>query len=164
MNYWKLFLPIPIAILIALSTIPFESQYRGYNIVIGIIVKCGLLIYYLRLSNSGTPLINSLTAIIIIMLAGEYYIFTKAGQLVFVFANIALGITYLLRQKLKNKKDKLAGVKTGAIFLFALINIISVFELTWVTLMFFGYTILTGVYFYDRLVKLGELKMTVNKT
>ncbi len=158
MKYWKLLIPIPIAIMLTVFAIPFEHQ--NYYPLVGDIVKGGLLIYYLRLDNSNTPLINSLTTIVLVMMLGEYLLFherSMSGQVLFVIANMSLGLTYFFRQRLKAAKDRLAGLKTLAVFVYSLMNILYSFEIMSVMPIIIGVIFLYGVYFYDRVLRIEKV-------
>ena len=155
MNYLKLFIPIPIAVIIQILS---ENYFDGPNKVIAIIVKAGVFIYYLRLGNQGTPLINTLTLILLSMAVGEYLLITNTtfGQIILAISDIALGLTYFFRQKLKNKKDKLVKLKTTAVFIFVLTNLLSVDGSMSLIPLAIATLFLTFVYFYDRLVTVTD--------
>ena len=122
--------------------------------------KAGLFIYYLRLNNTGTPLINTLTVILITMAFGEYLlsINTTLGQIIFIISDIAFGLLFFLRQKLKETKDKLSKLKITAVSLFVLANIATFDQTTGLSLVAIGLLFITSVYFYDRLVTIADSK------
>ena len=163
MNYLKLFIPIALAILVAVLS---ENYFIEHTEMVAIILKAGMLIYYLRLGSTGTPLINTLTIILVIMAIGEYLLQTSMsiGQIILVISDLALGLIYVIRQKLKGGKDKLSKLKITAVFIFVLTNPLSadrsmnLFPLSIATL------ILAFVYFYDRLTAIADLKNVARRT
>lgn len=154
MKYIKLFVPLLISIItIILTGVYFEEQDGSSEIIIFIILKAGLLIYYLRLGNAGTTLINTLTLLLVSTAIGEYFLSTNAtvGQIILIISYLAFGLIYFFRQKLKDKKDKLIKFKTTAVFIFVLTNILSVDSSMSRIPLGIGTIFLTFVYFYDRL-------------
>jgi hypothetical protein len=162
MNYLKLFLPIPFAILlIVLTFLTFENQSdKVYVLICGILVKGGVLIYYLRIGNDKTPMINTLTVILLGMLTGEYLFNNEltGGQILFIITNIAFVIVYLIRQTLKDKKDKLASLKSIAVLVYGVTNIIYINGAMNMIPILIGNLLLTSVYLYDRLLKIDGLR------
>jgi hypothetical protein len=162
MNYIKFLAPIPIAVILTVLTfVLFENQPNdNYILIPGTLVKGGLLIYYLRIGNEKTPLINTLTVILLCMLTGEYLFNNEftGGQLIFIVSNIALIVIYLIRQKLKDKKDRLSGLKSVAVMFYSLTNILYINKVMDVLPLIIGTLILVSVYFYDRLLTIEEVK------
>lgn len=160
MHYLKLIIPIPIATAITLLTIPMAVSNNNLNLIIASSVKAGLLIYYLRLDNSGTPLIKTLTVLLIVMAVGEFLfsINVVPGRLLLITSSLLLGLTYFFRQKLKGKTDKLAGIKSIAVFTYGIANIIYGFGFIHLAVLLVGQLSLAGVYLYDRLTRIVALK------
>jgi hypothetical protein len=156
MNYIKLLLPIGVAILLTILASFFEGQSSGVPLTIGIIIKGGIVISYLRLNNSRTPFINSLTGILFTMMIGEYLINTGiviVGISIFIAANLGFIILYFLRHVMKLKKDKLMAIKTLAVAIYCLGNILCIFDVMGLAPLITGTMFISGVYFYDRLIK-----------
>jgi hypothetical protein len=159
MKYFKLFLPFTIYFLILIVwEIYFQNQPDP---TVVIILKFGLLIFYLRLDNSRTLLINTLTLILILMGFGEYLLLSDSstlGQIIFSISSIAFGLFYFFRQKLKETKDKLSKLKIAAVSIFVLTNILRVGMDASMVLVGIGALFLASVYFYDRLVTIADSK------
>ena len=157
MKYLKLFIPIPITILIDILSL---YHFEGPNPYVAIVLKTGLFIYYLRLDNARTPLINTLTLILLSMGLGEYFlqINTTVGQIILTCSVIAFGIVYAIRQRLKDKKDKLIKLKITAVFVFVLTNIMAVDKTVGLIPVVIGTLFIMAVYFYDRLVTIAGSK------
>lgn len=157
MKYLKLFIPIPITILIDILS---ENYFEGPNPYVAVVLKAGLFIYYLRLDNTRTPLINTLTLILLSMGLGEYFLQTNTtvGQIILVCSVIAFGIVYAIRQRLKDKKDKLIKLKITAVFVFVLTNITAVELQASLVPVVIGTLFIMAVYFYDRLVTISDSK------
>jgi hypothetical protein len=157
MKYLKLFLPIPLVFLL----IFISEQYVGNVLPVGVyFIKAGLFIYYLRLDNAGTPLINTLTVILLSIALGEYLLTVNItlGQIIFSISSIAFGLLYFLRQELKEAKDKLSKLKIAAVSIFVLTNILRVGLDANMVLVATGALFITSVYFYDRLVTIADSK------
>ena len=151
MKYLKFFLPIPLVFLL----IFLSEQYMRDTLHIGVyFFKTGLFIYYLRLDNSGTPLINTLTVVLLSMALGEYLlsINTTLGQVIFIISDIAFGLLYFFRQKFKDSKDKLSKLKIATVSIFVLTNIPTLGQNESMVLAAIGLFFLTSVYIYDRLI------------
>lgn len=153
LTYLKLFLPILILVLFFLAS---EIFFIGFNPTVAVVCKTVLLIYYLRLDNFRTPLINVLTIIVLCMSISEYLIQfdAKMGQILFVVSNMALAVVYAIRQRLKDKKDIRMKLKMTAVFLFALINITSLGYSNLSIPVAIGWLLLIVVYFYDRVARI----------
>src|SRR5690242_10135622 len=122
MNYIKLFLPLLIVVLFFIAS---EIFFIAYNPALFAIIKTALLIYYLRLDNSGTPLINALSATLLCMGVSEYLLqfSTTMGEILFVLVNLVFAVTYAIRQRLKADRDNRIKLKMTVVFLFTLTNI-----------------------------------------
>ena len=157
MNYLKLFLPILIVVLFFLAS---EIFFIGYNPVLFVILKTTLLIYYLRLDNSGTPLINALTATLLCLGVSEYLLplSPTMGEILFVLVNIVFAVVFAIRQRLKENRDKRMKLKMTVVFLFALTNITALGYSKMVIPVVIGFLLLTFVYFYDRLIRIRDAK------
>jgi hypothetical protein len=161
MNYIKLLLPIGVAILLTILASFFEGQSSSIPLILGIITKAGVLIYYLRLNNSRTPFINSLTGILFTMMMGEYFFNTRIviiGTAIYIAANLGFLILYFLRHVMKLKKDKLMAIKNLAVAIYCLGNILYIVDVMGLAPLIIGTMFISGVYFYDRLIKESELK------
>ena len=161
MKYIKLFVPLLIAILtIILTGIYFDRQVDSSVVIIFIILKVLLFIYYLRLGNAGTTLINTLTLLLVSTAIGEYLLTINAtvGQIVLITSYLAFGLIYFFRQKLKDKKDKLIKLKMAAVFIFVLTSILSVDSSMSRIPLGIGTILLVFVYFYDRLIAISDSK------
>jgi hypothetical protein len=161
MNYLKFLIPIAIAILLTLlaSTIPEEN--RDIQLILGIVIKGGLLICYLRLNNAESPFINTLTAILVAMMTGEYLFNTGVitiGQIIFIGANTGFAVMYFLRQIMKDKKDKLRTMKILGVCVYCFGNILYITDVMGMVPLVIGSVFLGGVYFYDRLLMVSEQK------
>ena len=150
MKYLRLFVPIPIAIL---AIILSANYFEGPNKIISIVLKGGLLIYYLRLGNAGTPLINTLTVVLVSMAVGEYLLWTNIiiAQVILIISSLALGLLYFFRQIINDARGKLVKLKMVAVSIFGLVNILSLYSSMNLVPMGIGTLFLTFVYFYDRL-------------
>jgi hypothetical protein len=161
MNYSKLLLPAAFMILLTTIVALFDWPDLHAQLTLGIFLKAGLLIYYLRVNNSGTPFINTLTSIMILVMAGEYLIntgFVTTGNIIYVVANIGFAVMYFLRHVMKDKRDKLMTIKVLATCCYCLANILHINDDTELTVLLIGHLVLGGVYFYDRLLAISESK------
>jgi hypothetical protein len=151
MDFAKLFALIPFAIILVLVSPYLQNYFTNYSGAVGPVIKVGMMIYYLRLSNNGTPLINTLTLFLVVAGAGEYLIIKNfdLGLTLMGAANIAFAITFLFRQKLKTLKDKNSKLKTATVFIYAL-SIILYLTLSIFPALIVGILALALVYFYDR--------------
>lgn len=153
MKYFKFFLPL---IIYFLFLILWETYFQmPPDPTVRPILKFGLLISYLRLGNSRTPLINTLTLTLIIMGLGEYLLLSDSstlGQIISIISCIAFGLLYFFRQKLKDNKDNLSKLKIAAVSIFVLTNIPIVEQKESMILAAIGLFFLTSVYIYDRLI------------
>lgn len=157
MNYIKLFLPLLIVVLFFVAS---EIFFIGYNPALFAIIKTTLLIYYLRLDNSGTPLINALSATLLCMGVSEYLLqfSTTKGEVLFVLVNLVFAVTYAIRQRLKADRDNRIKLKMTVVFLFTLTNITALGHSGFLIPVATGSLLLTVVYFYDRLVRIASSK------
>ena len=150
-----------LGILISLiPTLLFEDD-RDIQLVLGVAIKAGLLVYYLNLNNRGTPFIQTLTFILLIMLFGEYLFNTGrilVGQVIFIIANIVFAVMYFLRQVMKTQKGKVNSLKISAVVIYCVGNIIYILDTIGLPPLVIGTLFLSGVYFYDRLMLLSEIK------
>ncbi|MGC4021704.1 MAG: hypothetical protein QM734_07055 [Cyclobacteriaceae bacterium] len=110
MRYVKLFAPLLIISLIDLWLLYFVEPM---DMTLAIILKVSVLIYYLRLDNAGTPLINTLSVILVIMGIGEYLlpIYVLVGQILYATSALAFWgslfyQTYTERDQRPTQKDK----------------------------------------------------------
>ncbi|MFN7600595.1 MAG: hypothetical protein ACK5R0_04265 [Bacteroidota bacterium] len=153
MKYLQLFLPFILYFLVlTLWEIYFQDRPDQ---TVATILKFGLLISYLRMGNSRTPLINMLTLTLSLVGIGEYLLqnnSTTLGQIISIISSIAFGLLFVIRQKLKDNKDKLSELKIAVVSIFVLITILPVGLNERMVLVTFGVFILTSVYFYGRLV------------
>ena len=162
-NYLSLFLPILIVISLIGVIDPFigNNQRLMYPIFADVI-KGMLLVYYLRLRNNGTPLINTLTIVAILMVASDYLfaVSNPFGKYIFVLCNVSFIILFLFRQKLKSKKDKLSTLKVFSVFTWAFANCLYILFYQNSVLVILGILTITITYFYDRVIKIRV--MTLN--
>ena len=154
MIYIKLFLP---PIVIFALTLAWEFYFQEPpGSTAAVISKYGLLIYYLRLDNSGTPQINPLTLTLILMGLGEYFLKSNVlGQILYFVSASVFGVLYFVRHSQKTTKDPLSKIKIALVILFVLSGILSTLNPTnpYGFLPFLIVTmILMFVFLYDRLL------------
>jgi len=156
MKYIKLFLPLIIGL--AINTL-WEINFQKPDPTVTTILKFGLLIYYLRLDNSGTPLINTLTGTIIFMGIGEYFLknYQVLGQILYGLSAFAFGTIYFLRQTQKQTKDRLLKIKVLAVIIFSLLAIATL-KLPTLIPFTIASILLMLIYFYDRLTSVRQTR------
>ena len=132
----------------------YQAELHGHFTWTWLLIKGVTMIYYLRLGRDGTPLINALTYIVLFMLLGEYLAGSgyKIGPVVVYLASITFCVAFLLRQKLK-KRDKLSGLKTGAVFFWGVTNIIC-WTIYAPPFLMLAWMVLGCVYLYTRLMEI----------
>lgn len=163
MKYLKLFLPIPIAFIAMFLSEKYLTAIVPVDDLMEIeryVFMVGCFIYYLRLDNNRTPLINTLTVLVLGIILGEYLVMhnSPVGPVVSIISALAFAIVFFIRQKLKPHFNTLSKIKIAAVSLFALTNIIAVAQD--VPIAFgFGTLLMALVYLYDRLVKITDGKL-----
>lgn len=163
MKYLKLFLPIPIVFIAMFLSEKYLSGIVPLDDLVEIeryVFVVGFFVYYLRLDNNRTPLINTLTVLVLGKILGEYLVMhnSPVGPAVSVISALAFAIVFFIRQKLKPHFNTLSKIKIAAVSLFALANIIAVTQD--VPVVFgFGTLVIALVYLYDRLIKIADGKL-----
>lgn len=163
MKYLKLFLPIPIVCIAMFLSEKYLSAIVPIDDLMEIeryVFTVGCFVYYLRLDNNRTPLINTLTVLVVGIILGEYLVMhnSPVGPTVSVISALAFAIVFFIRQKLKPHFNTLSKIKIAAVSLFALANIIAVAQD--VSIVFgFGTLAIALVYLYDRLIKIADGKL-----
>ena len=157
MNYIKYIIPIFLAVV--LSLVPsFVNVNQTWTLILGAVVKGGLLIYFLRLNNNNTPFINTLTILLILMMLGEYLISYNyiMAQVITFFSNTAFITIFFLRAKSKANSDNLAFLKSLSVAAFGIGNMIYISTNENLVLLIIGNLFMAGIYLYDRLLREGE--------
>lgn len=162
MKYLKLFLPIPIAFIAMFLSEKYLTALVPVDDLMEIeryVFMVGCFVYYLRLDNNRTPLINTLTVLVVGTILGEYLVMhnSPVGPAVSVISALAFAIVFFIRQKLKPNFNTLSKIKIAAVSLFALANIIAVAQDV-PTVFGFGTLVIALVYLYDRLIKIADGK------
>lgn len=160
MKYLKLLLPMAIAFIAMFllerylaAIIPLDDLLEIERYIFN--VWC--FVYYLRLDNNRTPLINTLTVLVLGKILGEYLVMhnSPVGPVVSIISALSFAIAFFIRQKLKPHFNTLSKIKIAAVSLFALANIIAVAQD--VPVVFgFGTLVIALVYLYDRLIKIAD--------
>lgn len=163
MKYLKLFLPIPIAFIAMFLSEKYLTAIVPLDDLVEIeryVFVVGFFVYYLRLDNNRTPLINTLTVLVLGTILGEYLVMhnSPVGPFVSIISALAFAIVFFIRQKLKPHFNTLSKIKIAAVSLFALANIIAVAQD--VSIVFgFGTLVIALVYLYDRIIKIADEKL-----
>ncbi|HMV09401.1 MAG TPA: hypothetical protein PK325_07195 [Cyclobacteriaceae bacterium] len=163
MKYLKLFLPIPIVFILMFLAEQYATDLIPIDELVAVekhLLKAVFFLYYLRLGNNRTPLINTLTVLALGMIAGEYLLSYNStiGLIAFIVSDILFGIAFFIRQKLKDHFNTMSKLKITAVSLFVLANIIAVVQHGTTVLVGMGVFIMVAVYFYDRLVTIADSK------
>ena len=97
MKYLKLFLPIPIVFILMFLAEQDATDLIPIDELVAVekhLLKAVFFLYYLRLGNNRTPLINTLTVLALGMIAGEYLLSYNStiGLIAFIVSDILFGI------------------------------------------------------------------------
>ena len=152
MKHLRLLIPIPVFIT---TIIIIENYFFDYHLEAGIILKTASLIFYLRLDRKGTPLLNTLSALVVLMGVGEYVLLIEPpiGKIVLIVSVAAFGLMFFFRQKLKEAKDPLSQQKSVFVLIFVLAEVYSVNNSSKPSIaLLVSFVLLGGLYLYDRMV------------
>jgi len=162
MKYRELWLPFLIFFALAPIIVSVKPESEITQFILSLL-SVGILVYYLRWKNTGTPLINILTVFIVILYEGVFIIekFPQIGRLSVLIGGLGFGLGYFIRIKMKadeDKKGRYTLLKVVCVLFYLLGEFIYAMNYPkYSEATVIGGLILAFAYFYDRLNNYDEI-------